>query len=339
MALCLSFAAVTVSAEIVWSSAFDFDGTKDTVEIATTTPIYYSVYLGYVYDNVDSITLTVTDQNDPAIAETLLLINYPDEGETGNYFWNFNDPKYNKKHTFTLQETIVGDKGTTSHTRSVTLAPEPAIVVVLGLVGILFLRRRLKGLLVALLMISLGTFSALADSPVTSVTCQQGWPTSTKVIISFYMTSFSGRRTIKFYGTTDNGATTFDLSEKGTLDGSGSQGYIDGSPYFSKTYTAGWVPDSTFDSVKGKIKIGVEVIDPNDVSDGSSATKYQFISSIPSGVWSDMYKKMEETLKLVPAETFTKKGSSEEKDETQHQVTLIKSSYDGVFDVAQEQCL
>ena len=345
MALCLCFAAVTVSAEIVWSSAFDFDGTptNQTVEIDVDTPIVYSTLLRNTRQyNPKSITITATSKTNPL---DIANIFYGDgiTGElTGSEVWNFNDPKYDrflKNDTYTLQERIdeIDDDNNpvqpTIYTRTITLAPEPSLIVALGLIGALLIRRRVKYVLAVLLLATIGSFNAWAGATVSSVTCQQAGPISRKVLITITFSSDS-MYYANYYGTTDDGATTFDLRDRGTITGMSSF-------MGSGTVTVVWTPADNFD-FKGKIKIGVELYnpwdDPDDISDASSATRYQYISSIPTGRWSDICKKAEETLKLVPAKTFTKKSSSEE-DGTQHQVALRKSSNDGVFEVAQEQYL
>ena len=80
-----------------------------------------------------------------------------------------------------------------------------------------------------------------------------------------------------------------------------------------------------------------------DLSAGPSATNYpvSYLSSVPSGGWSDVYKTTKLVLRRIPAGTFTTGSPSGElgrdSDETQHQVTLTKDFYIGVFEVTQEQ--
>ena len=356
MALCLCFAAVTVSADIVWSSAFDFDGTPTTEPIVldADTPILYSSELRDNPNQCDAtaIIVSATSQQHPVyVADIYHNTSLPMGAFTGTAVWNFKDSQYNsfpKNDTYTLKEVIYSEDWNeqifeTTLTRTITLAPEPSLIVALGLVGALLIRRRVKYVLVVLLLATIGSFNAWAGGAVTSVSCQQAWPLSRKVLITFSWTVDSFYQ-IQYYGTTDNGATTFNLRDKGTMYCAPSTASMSGST------TAIWEPDSTFDSVKGKIQIGIELIDPyadpDGISDNSSATKdqYRYISSILFDGWSDMCKETNMILKLIPTETFTKESSSEEKGregdfETQHQVTLRKSSYDNVFEVAQEQYL
>ena len=350
MALCLSFAAVASYSATVWSSAFDFDGTPTTepIEINVNSPICYSTELrdNLTYCDATAITITATSQEHPVyVADIYHNSSLPQGPFTGTAVWDFNDSQYNtfpKNDTYTLKEEITTDyPGTTTLTRTITLAPEPSLIVALGLIGALLIRRRIKYVLAVLLLATIGSFNAWAGGTITSVTCQQAWPLSRKVLITFSFTTDS-RQAINFYGTTDNGATSFELSEKGTLVGA-AQHYSG-----SGTQTIVWEPDSTFDSVKGKIKIGVEIGDPNylviDLSKGSTATYYQYryIPSVPPGGWTDTYKKTKMALSLVPAGTFSMGSPSGEagrdaSNETQHQVTLTQPFYAGVFEVTQEQ--
>ena len=80
-----------------------------------------------------------------------------------------------------------------------------------------------------------------------------------------------------------------------------------------------------------------------DLSTGSEATSYPVssLAEIPAGGWTDEYKTTKLVLRKIPAGTFTM-GSPENElgrysDETQHQVTLTKDFYVGVFEVTQKQ--
>jgi len=80
-----------------------------------------------------------------------------------------------------------------------------------------------------------------------------------------------------------------------------------------------------------------------DLSGGTSASSYPvtYVASVPSGGWSDEYKTTKLVLRRVDAGTFTMGSPSDElgrwDDETQHQVTLTKGFYIGVFEVTQRQ--
>jgi formylglycine-generating enzyme required for sulfatase activity len=83
-----------------------------------------------------------------------------------------------------------------------------------------------------------------------------------------------------------------------------------------------------------------------DVLGGVDATDYpvSFYDSsanVPSGVTSDTYKTTSLLLRRIPAGTFTMGSPTSElgrySNETQHQVTLTKDFYIGVFEVTQKQ--
>ncbi len=80
-----------------------------------------------------------------------------------------------------------------------------------------------------------------------------------------------------------------------------------------------------------------------DLSDGANAAFYpvEYFNEIPGGVWSEEYKTTKLVMRLIPAGTFTMGSPSDElgrsSDEAQHQVTLTKPFYMGVFEVTQKQ--
>ena len=80
-----------------------------------------------------------------------------------------------------------------------------------------------------------------------------------------------------------------------------------------------------------------------DLSGGPNASTYPvtYLSSVPAGGWSDVYKTTKLVMRRIPAGTFTMGSPSGElgrySDETQHQVTLTKDFYIGVFEVTQKQ--
>jgi hypothetical protein len=81
-----------------------------------------------------------------------------------------------------------------------------------------------------------------------------------------------------------------------------------------------------------------------DLSAGPEATSYpvSYFAEIPVGGWTDEYKTTKLVLRRIPAGTFTM-GSPEgelgrdSSCEAQHQVTLTKDFYVGVFEVTQKQ--
>ncbi len=80
-----------------------------------------------------------------------------------------------------------------------------------------------------------------------------------------------------------------------------------------------------------------------DLSSGSSSSKYpvSYLTSVPSGGWTDTYKTTKLVLRRVNAGTFTMGSPSGEvgrySNESQHSVKLSKDFFIGVFEVTQRQ--
>jgi len=80
-----------------------------------------------------------------------------------------------------------------------------------------------------------------------------------------------------------------------------------------------------------------------DLSGGSNAVSYPvtYLNSVPTGGWTDDYKTTKLVMRRISAGTFTMGSPTSElgrySDETQHQVTLTKDFYIGVFQVTQRQ--
>ncbi|MEI6607603.1 MAG: SUMF1/EgtB/PvdO family nonheme iron enzyme, partial [Verrucomicrobiota bacterium] len=81
-----------------------------------------------------------------------------------------------------------------------------------------------------------------------------------------------------------------------------------------------------------------------DLSGGKDATNYpvSYLDAVPSGGWTDTYKTDKLVLRKIPATTGYTMGSpagelGRQSDETQHEVTLTKDFYMGVFEVTQRQ--
>jgi hypothetical protein len=80
-----------------------------------------------------------------------------------------------------------------------------------------------------------------------------------------------------------------------------------------------------------------------DLAGGADATNYPVstLAAVPSGGWMEEHRTTKLVLRRIPAGVFTMGSPSGElgrdSDETQHQVTLTKDFYIGVFEVTQEQ--
>ena len=80
-----------------------------------------------------------------------------------------------------------------------------------------------------------------------------------------------------------------------------------------------------------------------DLSGGSSASSYpvSYLNAVPGGGWTDEYMTTKLVTRRIPAGTFTMGSPTNElgrsSNEVQHQVTLTKDFYIGVFEVTQKQ--
>ncbi len=97
-----------------------------------------------------------------------------------------------------------------------------------------------------------------------------------------------------------------------------------------------WSEDGQFESPKDTYLV-------IDLSEGPEAIDYpvSYLSAPPAGGWTEEYKTTNLVLRKIPAGTFTM-GSPDgeigrDNNETQHQVTLTKDFYVGVFEVTQKQ--
>jgi formylglycine-generating enzyme required for sulfatase activity len=155
---------------------------------------------------------------------------------------------------------------------------------------------------------------------------------------------------VKFYGSTDNGTTVFDLQDRGELHLSVAN--LNETFCSAGTHEVVWTPDESFYSTKVnnfKVKVEATAISSAsnylviDLSGGTEAASYpvSYLSDVPSGGWSDDYKTTKMVMRLLPAGTYimgSPAGEVGRKDgETQHKVTLTKPFYAGVFEVTQNQ--
>ena len=227
MALCLCFAAVTSFSAPVWTSDVAFDGTptSDTVVLKPTDNIGYSTALIDGQYKEWSIRI----RNNSTQQQYFYQYGGPvASGDLeGTVNWNYTTTQLDKNATYKVAENLMSTSDEVDSYRLVTIVPEPAALLLLGIVGAFFLRRRAKALLAFLAALALCSFSANATTTVSSVTCSQLWPVHRQVVINYTITTdYEGDLNIKFYGSTDKGSTTFDLADKGTLTKDGASGKI-----------------------------------------------------------------------------------------------------------------
>ncbi len=329
----------------LWSDSFHFDGnaiTEEPIVLKETDPLAYSSAM--TDGSPKFLTITVVDKTAPEKTASIFA-DYSEKPVEGTTTWDYTDEDYKDfptDDTYILTETVVSDLGSKVFTRFVTIIPEPTFALFFGIMSVLLLRMRVKRLLAVVALIATSAFSANAVSSVTEVSCMQMWPFDRSVIVNFTVESdYTNGLDVKFYGSTNNGETSFELGEKGTLMKDGSDGTIDGAG----KYKAIWVPDETFyGTVIDEMKIMVEVAEKPknlymvvDLTSGDIC----YLESVPEGGWTDEYKTTKIVLRKIEAGTFTM-GSPEDElgrydGEVQHEVTLTKDFYIAIFQTTQKQ--
>ena len=346
---------VTALCDEAWSQAGSFDGselTQASFLLRPTDSLYYSSALA---DGTPvSLTIGAVDQSDSTKTAAIFSDNSGTAVE-GSATWNYTASDLPKNDTYTITETVVSSYETKSLSRSVTILPEPAILALLVIAGALFLRKRVKALVAILALVSVSAIGAKADV-VSGVAFQQMLPFSRDVAITYTVTPAANTiYDVKFYGSTDNGTTVFDLQDRGELHLSVAN--LNETFCSAGTHEAVWTPDESFYSTKvNNFKVKVEateissarnylVIDLS-LSGGTQPESYpvSYLSDVPAGGWSDDYKTTKMVMRLIPAGTYIM-GSPQgevgrypsDNREAQHKVTLTKPFYAGVFEVTQKQ--
>ena len=344
---------VTALCDEAWSQAGSFDGselTQASFLLRPTDSLYYSSALA---DGTPvSLTIGAVDQSDSTKTAAIFSDNSGTAVE-GYATWDYTTSDLPKNDTYTITETVVSSYETKSLSRSVTILPEPAILALLVIAGALFLRKRVKALVAILALVSSFAIGAKADV-VSGVAFQQMLPFSRDVAITYTVTPAANTiYDVKFYGSTDNGTTVFDLQDRGELHLSVAN--LNETFCSAGTHEVVWTPDESFYSTKvNNFKVKVEATEISsasnylviDLSGGTEAASYpvSYLSDVPSGGWSDDYKTTKMVMRLIPAGTYIM-GSPQgelgryasDDREAQHKVTLTKPFYAGVFEVTQKQ--
>ena len=341
-----------------WSTGFRFDGseiTEEAILLKPTDPLAYSSALAE--GEPKSLTINVEDTANPEISASVFA-DYSETAVEGTTTWDYTDEDFKDfptDDTYLLTETVTSDAESKVLKRTVTILPEPIGLLLIAFIGALILRKRTKSLIAILAIIALSSLNAKADSCVSNVNCMQMWPFDRGVIINFTLTSNSAEPvfSVKFYGSLDNGKTTFNLAEKGTISRDGANGTIAGTGEF-KTF---WTPDESFyetysDDMLVKVEATEQTPPPPpgnntymivDLSGGTNATRFaiSYLDDVPEGGWTEEYKTTKLVLRNIELGSFTM-GSPEDEFgrysiETQHEVTLTNAYYIGIFETTQKQ--
>ena len=346
---------VSALCDEAWSEGARFNGdpiTDDPILLLPTDPLAYSSALAK--GTPKSVGIAATDKDDP----DMTAIIFSDDSGTaveGTVSWNYTDEEYKDfptDATYDLIEVVESDSDTKVFFRTVTILPEPAAVLVLTCLGLLFLRKRARVAAAILTAVVLASSSARADGVVSNVGCLQMWPFDRLVIVNYDLASEREAPVfdVKFYGSFDDGETIFDLAKKGEITEEGSEGTVSGAGSH-KTF---WMPDESFyehgsENFKVKVEAWEQLPPPDgdylviDLSGGPEAASFPVsgLDNIPEGGWTEEYKTTKLVLKKIEPGTFSIGSPDEElgryDNEVKHEVTLTKTFYVGVFEVTQKQ--
>ena len=199
-------------------------------------------------------------------------------------------------------------------------------------------------IVVAMVVLLVATISVEAAISVGNVVCQQRYPWNGKVDIDYEVTG--GVNDTNIWIT----ATGFDKTSNETIELRSLTG--DGADTPVKPGKHHMIWDSAVDTPKLKSSAftitltafnGKPLYMVIDLSGGTNATRYSvsYLPKEPAGGWTTEYKTNKMVLRLIPPGSFTM-GSPEgelgrNSDEAQHEVTITKSFYIGVFEVTQKQ--
>ena len=350
-----SLFCVSAFCDECWSTGFRFDGseiTEEAIILKPTDPLAYSSALAE--GEPKSLTINVEDTTNPEISASVFA-DYSETAVEGTTTWDYTDEDFKDfptDDTYLLTETVTSDAESKVLKRTVTILPEPMGLLLIAFIGALILRKRTKSLIAVLAIITICSFNAKADGCVSNVNCLQMWPFDRSVVINYTLTSDNAEPVfdVKFYGSLDNGETTFDLAEKGTITRDGANGTIAGTGEF-KTI---WTPDESFyETYSDDMLVKVEAKEKTppdsntymviDLSGGTNATSFaiNYLDDVPEGGWTEEYKTTKLVLRKVEAGKFTMGSPEDERgrydNEVQHEVILTKDFYIGVFETTQKQ--
>lgn len=207
-----------------------------------------------------------------------------------------------------------------------------------------------KRLWMAMMLAHICASTGLAAGPAISVTAKQRYPWNGLVDVDFTVAGDSGSKYKVAFSAKDEGGGT-NLTMKTVRKSDGTAANMAGEQLAPGTYRWVWnaAADLPKDFVCNRVTVEgkAEVYDPLymviDLSGGASATSYpvSYLDAVPSGGWSDTYKTTKLVLRRIEAGTFTMGSPSGESgrynDEVQHEVTLTKPFFIGVFEVTQKQ--
>lgn len=191
----------------------------------------------------------------------------------------------------------------------------------------------IKQTLIAMAIVA--AFTANASVTVTNVVCKQQTPWNGKVDISYEVKSDDENAEVYIYATGyDQDANQYMAVR--SVTGDGADGPVKPGKHSMVWNVTTDYPgfNSTAFSVKISALTGGSPYLVVDLSGGADAHSYpvSYLNQIPSGGWTEEYKTTKMVLRLLPPGRFNMGSSS-----VNHEVTLTKPFYIGVFEVTQKQ--
>lgn len=209
----------------------------------------------------------------------------------------------------------------------------------------------MKTTMIALAALAMSGTAVEAAVSVSNVVCTQQYPWNGKVDIDYEVFADDPAADVWVY------ATGFDKDANVSMGVRAISGDGANAPVKPGKHRMTWDVTSDypgFNTTKFTVKMtaltGGAPYMVVDLSGGVDAISYpvSYLSSVPAGGWTDEYKTTKLVLRLIPPGTFMMGSPSDELGrfnssssyvglETQHQVTLTKPFYIGVFELTQRQ--
>ncbi len=208
------------------------------------------------------------------------------------------------------------------------------------------MKRNKSGWMAALMVLALSGGAAWAETYVTNVVCAQRYPWNGMVDIDYEVVCDNPDADVWVYCTGKDGDLNASMAPR-ALSGEGADGPVKAGKHRMTWNVTEDYPGfaSTSFTVQMCALSGGAPYMVVDLSGGVDALEYPvtYLNGVPEGGWTDKYKTGQLVLRLVPPGRFTMGSPSDElgrnsgSAETQHQVTLTKPFYIGIFELTQAQ--
>ena len=202
--------------------------------------------------------------------------------------------------------------------------------------------------MLAIMLAAAALAAGATEVSVQNVVCAQRYPWNGIVDIDYEVVCDDPDADVWVYATGYDGDMNVSMAPR-ALSGDGAEGPVKAGQHRMTWNVTADYPGfaSTAFTVKMCALVGGAPYLVVDLSGGVDALSYpvSYLNSVPAGGWTDEYKGDKLVLRLIPPGTFKMGSPSDELGhdwyssgyETQHQVTLTKPFYIGVFECTQRQ--